>query len=111
MTDASSRARALRPLWMLATGSTIGALASALTTVQPPSWLPPMMLVVGLTAAGLALRWRRRGRSTELWLLAGLALVCGRGLFEVGGNLQLQRLIVDGRRDMQSILQRQRLDC
>jgi competence protein ComEC len=81
---------------MLATGSAIGALGTALTTVEPPSWMPPILIVFGLLAAGLALRWRRRGRSAELWLLAGLALVCGRGLFEVGGNLQLQRLIVDG---------------
>lgn len=96
MTDVSSRARALRPLWMLATGSAIGALGTALTTVEPRSWLPPAVVVVGLAAAGLALHWRRRGRSAELWLLAGLALVGGRGLFDVGENLQLRRLIDDG---------------
>jgi competence protein ComEC len=58
--------------------------------------MPSFLVFVGLAATLLALYWRKRGRSAELWLLAGLALVCGRGLFQVGDQLQLQRLIADG---------------
>jgi competence protein ComEC len=54
-----------------------------------------LLFIVGLAATGIALRWRRRARY-ELWLLAGLALVCGRGLGQTGETLHLQRLISDG---------------
>ena len=95
MTDDAGPARALRPLWLLTTGAAVGALCSTITTVEPPSWLPPLLLVLGLTATALALRWRRRARY-ELWLLAGLALVCGRGLGQTDEVLHLQRLIANG---------------
>ena len=95
MRDGAATARSLRPLWLLTTGAAIGALCSSLTTVEPPRWLPPLLLLVGVLATVLALRWRRRAR-TELWLLAGLALVCGRGLGQTPDVLYLQRLIADG---------------
>jgi competence protein ComEC len=93
--DGASEARALRPLWLLTTGATVGALCSALTTLEPPSWLPSLLLFVGLAAVAIALRWRRRAPNV-LWLLAGLALVGGRGLGQTGEILHLQRLIADG---------------
>jgi competence protein ComEC len=92
VTDGVTQARALRPLWLLTSGAAVGAGCAALTTVEPPTWLPPLLLVVGFVAAVLALRWRRRG----LWFLAGLALVCGRGLGHTGDILHLQRLIAGG---------------
>jgi competence protein ComEC len=95
VTDEAGEARALRPLWLLTTGAAVGALCSAITTVEPPSWLPPLLLIVGLAATALALRLRR-GARYELWLLAGLALVCGRGLSQTDETLHLQRLIANG---------------
>jgi competence protein ComEC len=95
VSEGVAAARALRPLWLLTTGAAVGALCSALTTVEPPPWLAPVLLFVGLVAAVVALRWRRRARY-ELWLLAGLALVCGRGLGQTGDTLHLRRLIADG---------------
>ena len=94
MKDGNAEAVALRPLWLLATGAAIGALCSAITTVEPPSWLPPFLLLIGLAATAVALRVECRAYS-ELWLLAGLALVCGRGLGQTGEMLHLQRLIAD----------------
>jgi competence protein ComEC len=52
-------------------------------------------LIIGLAATVLALRWRSQARF-ELWLLAGLALVCGRGLAQTDETLHLQRLIANG---------------
>jgi DNA internalization-related competence protein ComEC/Rec2 len=94
VTDAAGEARALRPLWLLTTGAALGALCSTLTTVEPPPWLPPLLVIVGLAAAVVAVRWRRNARY-ELWLLAGLALVCGRGLGQTDETLHLQRLMAD----------------
>ena len=79
MTDGDAEARALRPLWLLTTGAALGALCSTITTIEPPSWFPPLLLIIGFAASILALRWGSRARY-ELWLLAGLALVGGRGL-------------------------------
>jgi competence protein ComEC len=93
--DEAPAARALRPLWLLTTGAAIGALCSTLTTVEAPRWLPPLLFVFGVVAIALALRWRRRARF-ELWLFAGLALVCGRGLAQTPDTLALQRMIADG---------------
>jgi len=93
--DGAAEARALRPLWLLTTGAAGGALCSTITTVEPPSWLTPLLLVIGLVGTVLAVRWRSEARF-ELWLLAGLALVCGRGLGQTGETLHLQRLIANG---------------
>jgi competence protein ComEC len=93
--DGNSEARALRPLWLLTTGAAVGALCTTITTVEPPSWLPALLLLIGLAATAIALRWRR-GARYELWLLAGLALVCGRGLGQTDETLHLKRLITDG---------------
>jgi competence protein ComEC len=95
VSETAAAARALRPLWLLSTGAAMGALCSVVTEVEPPRWLPPMLLLASLAAATLALRWRSRGRS-GLWLLTGLALVGGRGLGQVPDSLDLQRLIADG---------------
>jgi len=93
--DEAPAARALRPLWLLTTGAAIGALCSTLTTVEPPRWLPPLLLATGVFAIVLALRWRG-GARFEFWLLAGLALVGGRGLGQVPDTHALQRMIADG---------------
>jgi competence protein ComEC len=95
MKDGAAAARALRPLWLLTTGAAIGALCSTLTTVEAPRWLPPLLLVVGLVGIAIALRWRH-GARFELWLLAGVALVGGRGLGQVPDALAVQRMIADG---------------
>ena len=95
MSDGDAEGRALRPLWLLTTGAALGALCSTITTVEPPSWLPPLLLIIGLAATVFALRWRSRARY-ELWLLAGLALVGGRGLGQTDETLLLQRLIANG---------------
>ena len=95
MSDERAKTRALRPLWLLTTGAAIGALCSAVTSVESPPWLPPLLLFVGLAATVAALGWKRRARY-ELWLLAGLALVCGRGLGQTGHTLDLARMVADG---------------
>jgi competence protein ComEC len=95
VTDGTAAARALRPLWLLTTGAAIGAFCSVATEVEPPPWLAPLLLFAGIAAAVLALHWRRRARF-ELWLLAGLALVCGRGLGQAPDVIHLQKLIADG---------------
>ncbi|MCG6949163.1 MAG: DNA internalization-related competence protein ComEC/Rec2 [Acidobacteria bacterium] len=95
MTDGSQKARALRPLWSLATGAALGAAVSALTSVEPPSWLAPSILVVGAIMGTVALGWRHRARHW-LFLLAGFALVGGRGLAQAGDMLQLAHLIDGG---------------
>ena len=95
MSDGAAHARALRPLWLLTTGAALGALCSTITTVEPPPWLPPLLLLIGLVATVFALRSRSRARF-ELWLLAGLALVGGRGLGQTDETLHLQRLITNG---------------
>ena len=95
MSDGGAEARALRPLWLLTTGAAAGAICSVVTTVEPPSWLPPLFFVIGLAATVSALHWRNRARC-QLWLLAGLAVVSGRGLGQADETLQLQRLIADG---------------
>jgi competence protein ComEC len=95
VTNEAGEARALRPLWLLTTGAAVGALCSTITTVEPPSWLPASLVLIGLAATAVALRWRG-GARYELWLLAGLALVCGRGLGQTDEILHLQRMIANG---------------
>lgn len=93
--DGAAEARALRPLWLLTTGAVVGALCSSLTVLPPPRWLPPLLLLLGFASAIIALSWRRPARY-ELWLLAGLSLLCGRGLTQTAGALEVARLIADG---------------
>ena len=95
MSNGDAEARALRPLWLLTTGAAVGALGSAISAVNPPSWLPTLILIVGLAATVLALRSQSRARY-ELWLLAGLALVGGRALGQTNEILHLQHLIANG---------------
>jgi len=95
VTDGDAKARALRPLWLLTTGAALGALGSTITTVEPPPWLPMLFLILGLVATVFALRSQSRARY-GLWLLAGLALVGGRGLGQTDEGLHLQRVIANG---------------
>jgi competence protein ComEC len=95
MSDKKAEARALRPLWLLTTGASLGALGSALASVEPPPWLPSLLMAVGSAAFVLALRPRGRAH-LGLWFLAGLALVSGRGSGQIGDTLRLQRLITYG---------------
>ena len=95
MTHGDAEARALRPLWLLTTGAALGALISTITIVEPPPWLPTLLVILGLAATVFALRSRSRARH-GMWLLAGLALVGGRGLGQTDETLHLQRLIANG---------------
>ena len=51
MTAPNPEQRALRPLWMLATGATIGASIAALSEPPPSPLLGWTLLGVGLTAS------------------------------------------------------------
>jgi competence protein ComEC len=94
VTDGASEARALRPLWLLTTGAAVGAV-SALTAIEPPPGLPSALLLTGCAAVVAALT--RKGRTRPgLWLLAGLAIVSGRGLGQVEHALELARIVADG---------------
>ena len=89
MTPAGAERRALRPMWMLATGSVIGALAatSATSPVEPAA--SSSLLAIGCAAAVAALGFPRLW---PLWLVAGLALAGGRGLQTEAPLLELERI-------------------
>jgi competence protein ComEC len=95
MTDEGAAARALRPLWMLTTGAAVAAVATALTPVSGPSWLHFLLLATG---GILLIEAFRRGRRAPaaLWLLAGFALVGGRGLDAAGDRLFFEQQAADG---------------
>jgi len=95
MTDESAETRALRPLWLLATGAACGAVATTLTPIAGPAWLHLLLLATG---GILAIEAFRRGRraSPALWLLAGFALVGGRGLDAAGARLHFERYAAGG---------------
>jgi competence protein ComEC len=95
VTHETAEASALRPLWLLTTGAVAGALFSTANAARPPTWLPLLLLIFGIAAAATAFRWKRHAR-LELLLLAGLALVSGRGLAQTGPSLDLARVITDG---------------
>ena len=95
MIDGTAEARALQPLWLLATGSCVGALSASFASVAPPTWLPMVLLFTGLAATSMALSWKGNTRY-ELWFLAGLALVSGRGLGQTVHTLELSRMVSDG---------------
>jgi len=95
MTNEGAETRALRPLWMLTTGAAVSAVAAALTPVAGPAWLHLLLLATG---GILAIECFRRGRRAPaaLWLLAGIALVGGRGLDAAGDRLFFEQHVIGG---------------
>jgi len=95
MNDEHAGARALRPLWSLTTGAVIGAgIASSLVNAGP-SWVPHLLLGLGVACAIMALR-RGRDSPTALWLLAGFSLVAARGLDAAADRLLFERRLANG---------------
>jgi competence protein ComEC len=81
--------RALRPLWWLATGATLGAVAAIAADVALPAVVGRLLIGTGAAAAAAALavpRW------WPLWLLAGLALGGGRGVDATSERLAIAEL-------------------
>jgi competence protein ComEC len=95
MADEGAETRALRPLWLLTTGAAVSAVAAALTPVAGPAWLHLLLLATG---GILAIECFRRGRRAPaaLWLLAGIALVAGRGLDAAGDRLFFEHHMAGG---------------
>ena len=95
MTDEGAETRALRPLWLLTTGAAVSAVTAALTPVAGPAWLHLLLLATG---GILVIECFRRGRRAPaaLWLLAGIALVAGRGLDTAGDRLFFEQHVADG---------------
>jgi len=93
MTNEGAETRALRPLWLLTTGAAVAAVAAALTPVAGPAWLHLLLLATG---GILAIESFRRGRRAPaaLWLLAGIALVAGRGLDAAGDRLFFDQHVI-----------------
>ncbi len=90
MSDRDDERRALRPLWLLATGATIAATASVVTSTAAPALLGWLVMAVGCAAFVAALAAKRWW---PLWLLAGLALVGGRGLLVQGDRVEIEHLL------------------
>ena len=95
MIGSDAETNALKPLWRLATGAACGAAASALATSPGPPWLRLSLLVLGVVAFAAVLTRGPRAWGA-LWLLAGLALVAGRGLDARVGHLALERRLAAG---------------
>jgi len=95
MPNEDAATRALRPLWLLTTGAAVSAVAAALTPAAGPAWLHLLLLATG---GILAIEAFRRGRRAPaaLWLLAGIALVAGRGLDTAGDRLFFDQHVADG---------------
>ena len=89
MSPAGAVRRALRPLWWLATGATLGAVAAIAADVALPAVVGRLLIGTGAAAAAAALavpRW------WPLWLLAGLALGGGRGVGATSERLAIAEL-------------------
>ena len=89
MSPAGAERRALRPLWWLATGATLGAVAAIAADVALPAVVGRVLIGTGAAAAAAALavpRW------WPLWLLAGLALGGGRGVDATSERLAIAEL-------------------
>ena len=89
MSPAGAERRALRPLWWLATGATLGAVAAIAADVALPAVVGRLLIGTGAAAAAAALavpRW------WPLWLLAGLALGGGRGVDATSERLAIAEL-------------------
>jgi DNA internalization-related competence protein ComEC/Rec2 len=94
VSDTPPNARALRPLWMLATGAALGSL-STFSTVAAPAWATIGLLAIGAAAVVAAVGKYVR-ENALVWLMAGLALTAGRGLACAADRLRLQTLFGDG---------------
>lgn len=93
MSTAGAERRALRPLWWLATGATLGAVAAIATDLALPAPIGRALIVGGAAAAVAALvapRW------WPLWLFAGLALGGGRGADASAERLRIAELAATG---------------
>jgi competence protein ComEC len=90
MNDAS--VRALRPLWMLATGVVAGTIWARSVTQPGSGSLHGVLILLGIAAAVAGTAGRRRC-PWLIWLLAGLALAGGRGLQAAGDRLALEERV------------------
>mgnify|MGYP001076593146 CR=1 FL=1 len=93
MNGAGAERRALRPLWWLATGAALGAVAAIATDLTLPAPIGRALIVSGAAAAMAALavpRW------WPLWLVAGLALGGGRGADANAERLRTAELAATG---------------
>lgn len=93
MSGAGAERRALRPLWWLATGATLGAVAAIATDLTLSAPIGRALIVGGAAAAVAALvapRW------WPLWLVAGLALGGGRGADASAERLRIAELAASG---------------
>ncbi|HOC41959.1 MAG TPA: ComEC/Rec2 family competence protein [Thermoanaerobaculales bacterium] len=93
MSPAGAERRALRPLWWLATGAALGAVAALAAGLPVPSTVGRLLVLAGAAVAAAALavpRW------WPLWLLAGLALGGGRGTAAITERLRLAELAAAG---------------
>ncbi len=93
MTPAGAQRRALRPLWLLVTGSVIGAAASPHLPHSTSQLLPGVLIAAGSLAAVVGLFDRRL---CLLWLFAGLGLAGGRGVLAAGQGEELRRVVTSG---------------
>ena len=87
-TPGDSAERALRPLWGLAAGTAVGAVAALATVLPTRPALVAALAVAGAAAAVVALA--RRPHRALLWLLVGLALGGTRGLTRRADELVLE---------------------
>ena len=92
MNDDAAETSALAPLWTLTLTATVAATATWWAPSAGPVWLRRVLLLSGLLCLGWALARGRRA-ATVLWLIAGLAIIGGRGLEQQAGRLELDRLI------------------
>ena len=91
MTGERGESAALRPLWALTLGASVGAGITALAGLPRVPGLVPAALVAGLGCFLAALL--RPPRQTALWLCAGLLLAGGHGLSQSSDRLVLDRFI------------------
>ncbi|MFV2073363.1 MAG: ComEC/Rec2 family competence protein [Thermoanaerobaculales bacterium] len=87
---------ALRPLWLLTSGAALGAIVTLPVIHTGPSWVHWSLQLLGAGAFIAALR-RGQCAPAALWLLAGIALVGGRGLGTRADDLTLDRRLADAR--------------
>lgn len=89
MNRAGAERRALRPLWWLATGATLGAVVAMAAEVAAPDVVGRFLVGVGTVAVVAALA---TPRLWPLWLVAGIALGGGRGAVANAERLRIAEL-------------------
>ncbi len=97
MTDEAAERRALRPLWLLTTGAVLAATAAALTPSPGPRYLAVLLTAcgaLGVIAALAGSSSRGPAATGALWLMAGLALVGGRGLDAAADRRHLENQVI-----------------